>query len=48
MLLRRYETIQDVGTTLQVAVKTIDSVVRVLTKRCKIITGLATTLCCCL
>jgi hypothetical protein len=46
VLLRRYETVQDVGTTLQVVTETVADVVRTLTRRCKIIAGLATTLEC--
>jgi hypothetical protein len=48
VLLRRYETVQDVGTTLQVGAKTVGVAAKTLTRRCKIIAGLATTLECCL
>jgi hypothetical protein len=47
-VVRRYKTLGDVGTTLQVAAETVGVAARVLTKRCKIIAGLATTLWCCL
>lgn len=43
-VVRRYKTLGDVGTTLQVAAETVGVGAKTLKRHCKIIAGLATTL----